>query len=322
MNERETINILCATDDNYAPYCGIMLTSLFENNKDCHFVVYVLVDGSLSNKNKRKYAELEKKYDCQVRLEKVEEEVFRCCPIHKTSHAISLPTYYRLLASQILPEDIKKVIYLDCDLIVNENIRQFWNIDIKNVALAAVKECLHHFMDDTYQRLQYPKSDGYFNAGVLLLNLDYWREHQVVSRLFAFFDTASSEQLQMMDQDVMNSVLHNEKLLVKESYNYQTEFLMRSYCANYPSDFLETVIKESKNAAIIHYCGRLKPWDFRYHGGAYYTQWEYYRKKSLWKHCRVRKPLTKYVKSLTKRYFFPSLQKKILNSTWFYLPEK
>ena len=49
----ETINILCATDNNYAPYCGIMLTSLFDSNRDCHFVVYIFQDGSMSEVNKK-----------------------------------------------------------------------------------------------------------------------------------------------------------------------------------------------------------------------------------------------------------------------------
>ena len=49
----ERINILCATDNNYAPYCGIMLTSLFESNRDCGFNVFVFVDGCLSNANQK-----------------------------------------------------------------------------------------------------------------------------------------------------------------------------------------------------------------------------------------------------------------------------
>lgn len=133
----ETINILCATDNNYAPYCGIMLTSLFESNKDCHFVVYVFEDGSLTEENVKKYHILAQKYGNEIVLKTIDEFMVRTFPINICSH-ITLPTYYRILAAKLLPKEMRKVIYLDCDIIVNGAINPFWNVNLDGYALGAV----------------------------------------------------------------------------------------------------------------------------------------------------------------------------------------
>ena len=78
----ETINIVCATDNNYAPYCGIMLTSLFESNKDCVFSVYVLINGDFSSQNKRKYKMLEEFMEKHYSLTRM------CSSLHQLEEVI------------------------------------------------------------------------------------------------------------------------------------------------------------------------------------------------------------------------------------------
>ena len=113
-------NILCATDDNYVPYCGIMLTSLFENNKGLNFCIYILVEH-LSNKSKSEFATLAKKYSQNIEIITVDGEKLKECPIRTGDH-VSIVTYYRLLAPILLPSDVDKILYLDCDMIINGNI--------------------------------------------------------------------------------------------------------------------------------------------------------------------------------------------------------
>ena len=71
----DIINILCATDNNYAPFCGIMLTSLFESNKDCHFDVYVLIDNDVSTLSRNKFSKLGEKYGNGVNLMTVDNSI-------------------------------------------------------------------------------------------------------------------------------------------------------------------------------------------------------------------------------------------------------
>ena len=60
------INVLCATDDNYAPYCGVMLTSFLENHKGFHTEVYIIVKNSL--KEEKRLRRLEERYDVKVNI--------------------------------------------------------------------------------------------------------------------------------------------------------------------------------------------------------------------------------------------------------------
>ena len=167
----ETINILCATDNNYAPYCGIMLTSLFESNKDCHFVVYVFEDGSMSEENVGKYQHLSKKYGNEIVLKTIDGSMVKEFPINENTH-ITVPTYFRLFAADLLPKDVHKVIYLDCDVIVVGDIKPMWDMSLDDMALAGAMDCGPSF-ENVCNRLGYPVSFSYVNAGVLVLNLDF-----------------------------------------------------------------------------------------------------------------------------------------------------
>lgn len=315
----ETINILCATDNNYAPYCGIMLTSLFESNNDCTFSVYVLVNGDFSSQNKRKYKMLEKKYQNKVSLVEVDESLFQKLPMaSEGSHSyITSPTYYRLMASSILPKEAKKCIYLDCDIIVCGDIKPLWNIGLAGYAVAGVQDCSSEIHQ---QRIGYPADYDYINAGVCVYNLDYWRENNVQERLFEYV-YAHNGQLPLMDQDTINGLLYDKTLVVPQRYNAQALYFQRKFWDSYDDSYREKLVKECCSAVIVHYCTRLKPWHFRYAGGFCYALWNYYRKHSLWRNCSIRKPMGKYVKYLVKRFMFPSVLNDQIKDQWVVLPE-
>lgn len=314
----ETINILCATDNNYAPYCGIMLTSLFESNKDCVFSVYVLVNGDISLRNKRKYKMLEEKYGSKVILVTMDESLFAKLPLDtEGSHSyITSPAYYRLMASS-LPQEVKKCIYLDCDIIVCGDIKSLWNVDLTDRAVAGVKDCSSK---QNRQRLGYPSNYTYINSGVLVYNLDYWRENHIQERAFEYIDVHKDE-LPLMDQDTINGLLFDKMVLVNQRYNFQALFYDKKFWARYDDTYRKELVEESLHAVVIHYCTRLKPWHFRYSGGFCYAKWDNFRKNSFWPNCRIRKPKGKYVKYLVKRLLFPSFIKKQVEDMWVVLPE-
>ena len=316
MLNSETIYILCATDDNYAPYCGIMLTSLFVNNKDCQFVVYVFVDGSLTEENVERYKRLGTKYGNDIKLKFVDESLVKRFPLNKRV-AITLPTYYRLLAADLLPDMIHRVIYLDCDALVVGDIKPLWNVNIDGIALAGVMDCALYF-DSLCNRLGYSVEYSYFNAGVLVLNLDYWRENCLTKKVVKFiFDNYS--HLRWMDQDALNGTLYNVKLLLPARYNYSTRFFLKKFWENYSLERQKYYLEESGNIVIIHYQGN-KPWNYKGYGGPFFPVWEKYRRESLWRDCRNIKPLGKHIKHLVKRYLFTGLFRS-QHQEWAVTPE-
>ena len=325
MNESgDIINILCATDDNYAPYCGIMLTSLFESNKDCQFSVWVLLDGDMSHDNSKKYKKLERKYGHSIQLLTIDNHVLDACPINRQNdvdnHAwVTLPTYYRLLASELLPREVRKVLYLDCDVAVVSDIRPLWDVNLADKAIAGVIDC-DGFKNS--ERLGLPQTErlGYFNAGVALYNLDYWRDNDVGERFFKYIRD-NEDRLLLMDQDVVNGVLADEKCLVPERYNFQVSFFYKMFWDNYPVSLQQTLLEECGKATIIHYCGGTKPWDYAYYGSPFYAEWDRYRKLSLWSRNHLTRPFGRYIKFVLKKCFFSGSLRKKRQVIWSVLPE-
>lgn len=313
----ETINILCATDENYAPYCGIMLTSLFESNKDCRFDVFVFLNHDFSEINRKKFLRLGKKYGNFMRLIEINDVEIEVFPFNEGSH-ISKSTYYRLLASQLLPQDVHKIVYLDCDIIINGDVCPLWGINLDGLAIGAV-EFAEASYDEICKRLGYHHSYGYFNAGVLVFNMDYWRDNDVMTNVSSFIEK-NYDRLYGMDQDVLNAVVYDKKVLLPRRYNFMTKSFQKKFWDDYSSEQQQNCLEECDHAVIVHYLTNEKPWDFRHYGGPFYSLWHKYRRMSLWRDCVEVKPIVKTAKHLVKRYVFPKLLRK-QRQDWVVTPE-
>ena len=204
---KETIHIACNIDTSYVKYCIVMLTSLFENNQNVSFHIHVIA-GELSAEARSLLCDwVEKHYSQTLTIYEAGEDLLKGCMIYGDSH-ISLATYYRIFLETILPQNLQKVIYLDCDLVVNGSILDFWNTDIKEVAVGCIED-MWSGKPDNYTRLHYNASFSYFNAGVLLVNLDYWRNIGFQQKAVKYISQHVNELI-FNDQDVLNALLYDQ----------------------------------------------------------------------------------------------------------------
>ncbi len=253
----ETIHIAFNIDDNYLKHCCVTLTSLFENNKEENIHVYILY-MSLSEDSKHIIRHLiEAKYAQSVSFCELAHGIIDKFPLINNGH-ISASTYIRLFQAEILPKALNKVIYLDCDLIVEGKIIELWNTNVDNVALACVEDMWSGRMSN-YERLQYSPEDAYFNAGVLLVNLEYWR--QVNTGNLSIECIQRYGNLRFFDQDILNILFHDNKKWLSLRWNIQDGFLKRK--PQVRQEILEDVKTERFKKGIIHYTGGKKPWNYR-----------------------------------------------------------
>ena len=274
------MNILLSTDNNYVMPTGVLMTSIGENN-GCNINYYVLVDEKFSKESREALMRVAAKYKNAISFYTITPEETKDFPVKKDyqpSH-ITMAAYYRLFVADILPPDMEKVLYLDCDMVVRHSIEKLWSIDISDYAIGVVRDC-DEFSESKDNRLPYPMQEGYFNSGVLLINLDYWRKNKCYD-MFEDFARKHSEIIIYHDQDILNATLWDKKKWLPLTYNFQSSFIHKAeYRNNY--ERIEDEIKATKyDPTIIHYVANTKPWKIDCPMG-YRVAWRYYWKKTEW----------------------------------------
>ena len=216
------MNVMYASDDNYAWLMGISMISLFENNKECDEINVFLFGDNLSVENQRTMTEIARKYG-------------RKCH-HVDVARISIPkilmnerypksTFSRLFAYDLLPKEVEKLIYLDCDTIVMDSLKEMFDMDIGNKAFLVTKDC----MGKAYKRkIGLKDDDTYVNAGVMLMNMRRLREIPIAERIVAFVDKYA-EAMTYADQEIVNGIFQGDFGILPVEYDMQTQFVQYPY---------------------------------------------------------------------------------------------
>lgn len=303
------IHIVCTTDTNYVMPTGVMIKSLSVNNSEEQIIFHIVIDGSVTLEQRKELEEV----ICEnarhsLFFHFIDDSLFDGFPQLGTSNPklfITKATYYRLLFAEILPDDIDKVIYLDCDMIIMGPLLELWNIDVSHYALAAVtdmSESKHNF-----ERLGYNKELGYFNAGLLLINLAYWREINAKS-LFLDLIKRSPERIKFHDQDVLNICFKNNKKMLPFRWNFQDGFIYKPELMEMDENRYHQQLEDArKNPVIIHYTSMAKPWHVECQN-PYKKEFFKYMKQTRWRTYRL---IRRYNYNVW-RHFFGNILRTLL----------
>ena len=180
-------------------------------------------------------------------------------PVNLPGQRANIPveSYFRLFVPNVLSSEIDKVLWLDCDIIVADTINALWDEDISDYGVGAIPDFEHnnvHIMN----RLGYDATYGYFNAGVLLINVKYWRENNVIADFQDYIHNHFNE-LKFHDQDVLNYVFYHSKKELSIRYNFQMTFLYKNNFRNFSCKYFTQVDEYYQSPSIIHYTDS-KPW--------------------------------------------------------------
>lgn len=255
-----TIQIVCCTDHNYVMPCGVMLKSLFVNNDKLHIHIHLIVDNTVDEHDKDSIKRIVTfEHNGELTIYNADEIQFQEYPQLGSHTHVSKASYYRLFLTSILPKELHRIIYLDVDLIVMGNIAELWDSDINGFAIGAV---IDPETDDIshYNRMKYSWNDGIFNAGVLVVNMDYWRNNNL-QQIFVDFINNHSSRIKFHDQDVLNCVLHSHKKLLPIKHNIQSSFYYKEQYVKYDIQKYQREIDEAKkDPVILHFSTKFKPW--------------------------------------------------------------
>lgn len=246
-------HISCATDDNYAQHCGVMLCSLFENNQGSCYTVHILMNrATLNEENREKLRRLVEHYGSKCVFHHVDTTKLKGVQYRK-NRPLTEAAYYRILYASIFDESIHQIFYLDCDIVVNGRIDEIFDIDLTDYALAAVQD-VDVYEDDHRMQMSIPYARCMFCSGVMLINLDYWREHDVEEKLL-HWAKKPREVVYLHDQDALNAVFHDKWFRLAPKWN---KFNM-GYLEKWQFLTKEDRDEYLNNPIIIHFLV-LKPW--------------------------------------------------------------
>lgn len=280
-------NITCNTDNNYAQHCCAMLCSLFDNNKDHSIIVHVLTKN-LSEINKTAIHKLGKKYAQNIIFHEVDETILEGVQFRK-KRPLTKAAYYRILLPTILSQDIDKVLYIDCDMIILSNISDLFKINISSYSLAACKDVMPYNSIHRKQ-LNFEMSDSSFCSGIMMINLKYWRDNNSQEKLLEFAKKPRNP-IFLHDQDALNYLFKKTWFSLSPVWNKTTMAIapLNSNCKfNDCYDYMY-------HPKILHYASDLKPWfNISFPQSHYYR---YYLKLSEY-------PSPTFIKLSAKNYFF------------------
>ena len=254
------ISVVCAADDNYAMPLAVMARSILANLAEDKKLLLFVIDGGIEEHNKQKIVNSLDPNRCDVKwLHPQTDELLKKVTI---SGHMSIVTYYRLLIPELISDEVEKVIYLDCDLIVNQDLNELWKLDLEEKYLFAVPEIRFPFIAQVlpnFDELNIPSDSKYFNAGVLLINLQKWRTDQIGLKAIQYIEK-NIEHIRFWDQDGLNAVVAEKWGELEPKWN-QTPFI-HDYSSWKDSPFEEEPFKNAvNNPCIIHFASKFKPWN-------------------------------------------------------------
>ncbi len=239
--DKKIIPVFLASDENYAPFLAVVMYSILLNTES--FVEFYILDGGICEKSKEKIEKSTSKFQ-NKKITYFNMQEFGLEKFPNLSH-YSVNTFSRYFIPKLTP-NLSKAIYLDVDTILTGDISMLFNESIDEYPLAAVPEDFYKkngefLKENIYQQYQNP--DDYFNAGVLLLDVQKLIENNFSNGLINL-TMQYSDKLNCADQDIFNIVFEGKYKKLDHKYNYIPDF-----CINYGK----------VSPLIIHYAGK-KPW--------------------------------------------------------------
>ena len=244
---KEIIPIFFAVDDEYIPFLAVTLQSIVEHSTDEYYYVIKILYTNISEENKEKIKKYTKEniniefVDLNYYIDKIKRKLY-------TRDYFSMTTYFRLFISNLYPQ-YNKAIYLDSDIVLLVDVAELYNEDIGDNLVGAVPDDIIQqnevFQEYVEKVVGVASYKNYFNAGMLIMNLDQLRKNKFQEKFLYLLENVKYSVVQ--DQDYLNRICKGKVKLLDMTWNVMP---------NATKDVNEEDIK------LIHYNYQYKPWHY------------------------------------------------------------
>lgn len=244
---KREIPVFFAVDDSYCPFLAVALQSLTDNSSEENTYFIKVLNTDISAENKRRLARYERKnidiefVDLNYYIKRVKDKLY-------TRDYYSKTTYFRLFIPNLYPQ-YDKVLYLDSDIVILDDIAELYNLDMGDDLVAAAPDDVIQFNEvfQVYAEKVVGVADYrmYFNAGVMLMNLHQLRKFRFQEKFLFLLDRIKFAVAQ--DQDYLNRLCKGRVKLVDRVWDRMP---------------IEDPGIKVEDVKLIHYNLAYKPWHF------------------------------------------------------------
>ncbi|WP_077072196.1 glycosyltransferase [Mailhella massiliensis] len=249
----EYIPVVYATDNNYAKYMAVSIQSIIKNvgNKTT-VLFFVMVNSDFEKSNISKLENIVYSSGHYIEFINMENQ-FK--GVKTTINHITYQTFYRLAIPNVLSY-LNKIIYIDCDTVINCDIRDLYKINIKDNYIAGVKA--YAFDNKKHRNRLNIDTKNYVNAGVLIINNRLLIKDKLINK---FYDLIN-KNYDCQDQDILNVSCVGKIMNIPFKYNIMTKYYFQLDNFISENKVTKEEIDDALNSlSIIHYADKVKPWN-------------------------------------------------------------
>lgn len=277
--------VLFATDSGYIPHLATAIYSLLENN--CKLKLRLVVfTGGILYQDKKNIANIAAKFSVPVQFITLADDNFDGLVLN---HHFKKSNYYRLFAAEMISEP--KCLYLDADLIVTGSVEKLINLNIEKYYLAAVEDTGF----TRHSELGMSPDSKYFNSGMMLINLNKWREDYVKSRVISLV-RSKPEAIRFVDQCGLNAIVNGNWVEADSDFNFQHYMLNDKYKDNFVSP------------VVVHFTGSSKPWHLSNKHPYKSLYWKYRNRTCYKKYITDDLYLMNIIRMATPKHLLPTIK--------------
>ena len=247
MDNKQVIPIFFAVDDGYIPFLAVSIQSLADHASDENQYVIKVLYTNISEENQKNISKYEREnisiefVDLNYYIEKIKDKLY-------TRDYYSKTTYFRLFIPNLYPQ-YNKVLYLDSDITILSDVADLYNIDIGDNLIAAapddVIQTIEVFQDYAEKVVGVADYRNYFNAGIIVMNLDELRKFDFQEKFLYLLSTVKFSVAQ--DQDYLNRLCKGRVKLFSNTWNRMP---------------IGGDVVDRDDLHLIHYNLAFKPWHF------------------------------------------------------------
>jgi len=299
------IVVVSAADDRYAMPLAVTIRSALDRLSAGQHMRLFILDGGITDESKEKLCQSWDRPNLSLTWITQNTDLVGDLPV---SDQVSLTTYLRLMLPDLLPADVSKAIYLDADMLVRQDLTRLWLEPLADHAALAVQDCAAPYIDSTkslvnfsacqqylaaarpianYRELGIADDQKYFNGGLMVINVQKWRDDKISSRLLNCLREHRQHVL-WWDQYATNAVLAGQWRCLDHRWNQGAHIFAYPNWRESPFD-REAFETLKSDPWIVHYCSPSKPWDYLC-THPYTHEFRKYLKQTAWRDFCPQRP--------------------------------